>query len=415
MSCCLARRVVSHVTLHHNCPSITVKKSFLSAHQTANTTTTTIMVPPSDANGLASLASQVDSYTSLATKLSTAIHEVYKSPSTVSQRAADAPSTTAVDALALSRDAATLARAQATKISLLIINEPFTASAVATVVKESAASSLPALATAVEACEPGLYTAAFRKELAWRCRKLITEFVTLLDKIPKDGKVVPESERQGFSQTKGSVATTGVLWAAADDVIKLANQGVAEFFVQKVTSWRDTLQDVMEELKEWGDEEPDDDDDDDDTAHEYDDDVDNTQQMIDDFMSGQGAIPKDDPDSIRPRLESSIRRIRLVLLLYQAVIKRRVKKLPVFPITASDSTVTKRLDEAAAVLNKLPDGFTDLAAAFYELDADAIDESMDQCFLDAFASSELFSHTWTGERDEFSDWAEKFQQEIKKA
>lgn len=372
------------------------------------------MAPLADGNGLAALASKVESYTSLATKFSSALQEVYKNPTTLNQAVADEASTTAVDALALSRDAAALARAQATKISLLIINEPFTASAVATVVSEAAASSLPALAAAVEACDPSLYTAAFRKELAWRCRKLINEFIALLEKIPKDGKVVPESERQGFSQTKGSVATTGVLWAAADDVIKLANQGVAEFFVQKVTSWRDTLQDVMEELKEWGDEEPDDDDDDD-AAHEYDDDVDDTQQMIDDFMNGQGAIPKEDPDSIRPRLESSIRRIRLVLLLYQAVIKRRVKKLPAFPVTASDSTVTKRLDEAAALLNKLPDGFTDLAASFYELDADAIDESMDQCFLDAFASSELFSNTWTGDRDEFSEWAEKFQQEIKKA
>ena len=241
--------------------------------------------------------------------------------------------------------------------------------------------------------------------------RVLSELQQLLQKIPNDGKILSESKREGFAKgEKGSLPATGLLWSACDNVIDLSKMGVGGFFIQKVDQWRDILNDVMEEMKEWGDEEPDSDSDSD-----PDPDVNNladqlgsqslsAQAMLDSLMNSHQTIPSSDPDRIRPRLETSLKRLRLVTLLYQALTKRRLKKLPALPPQNPDSSVPSRLDEMAKVLAKLPDSFGDLACAFYELQPSEIDKTMDQCFLDAFAASELFAKDWQDGRDAFSEW-----------
>lgn len=382
-------------------------------------------MPPKDTDAIKTLESLVQTASTLLTQLQTVLSEMHKKPESTPE-AASSPSPTPdskINALSLAHDSSSLIRAHGTKISLLIINEPFTPSAVSTVVRELVAGPIPGLVSAVQACTPGQYTAVVRKELAWRAQRVLSELRELLQKIPQDGKVLSENKRDGFAKgDKGSLPATGLLWSACDNVINLAKMGVGGFFVQKVDQWKDTLNDVMEEMKEWGDEEPDEDDDDD----EDNDDVNNladqlgsqtlsTQDMLDSLMNSHQMIPPSDPDGIRPRLETSLKRLRLVTLLYQALTKRRLKKLPSFPPTSPDSTVPSRLDEMARLLAKLPDSFNNLACAFYDLEPSEIDKTMDQCFFDAFAASELFARDWQGNRDEFSEWTDKFQAEIKRA
>jgi hypothetical protein len=392
------------------------------------------MAPP--VQNLKSLEEIVQSAAALVSQLQAVLVDIHKSPSIPNATSEQSPALSPqANALTAARDSATLIRAHATKISLLIINEPFTPSALVTVVRDLISGPVPGLAASVQSCDPSSYTAVVRRELAWRSKTVLSELGQLLAQIPKDGKIVASDKQKGFAADgKGSISTTGVLWSACDDVIGLANMGVAGFFVKKVEEWRDTLKDVMEELKEWGDEEPDDDeddedDDDDDEQDAHSDDGDESlpnrasnghqsaQDMLDSFMDSQRTIPRSDPDHIRPRLESSLKRVRLVTLLFQAIVKRRIKKLPALPPGGDDAasaTVPERLDEAAKVLTKLPDQFGDLACAFYELDADEIDKAADQCFLDAFAASELLSKTWDGSSDEFTEWTKKFQAEIRK-
>ncbi|PTB62347.1 hypothetical protein BBK36DRAFT_1207748 [Trichoderma citrinoviride] len=407
-----------------------------------------------DAAALESLESLVQTACALLKQLQDVLSSIRNNPDAPpsSTTAEPSSSTAPLDALALARDSATLIRAHATKVSLLIINEPFTPSAISSVLRELVAGPIPGLVASVQACDPNGYTLVFRNELAWRCQRVLAELADLVRRIPTDGKVL-KKEKEGFggggaAGGKGSIASTGVLWAACDKVVGLANGGVGGFFVDKMGEWKDTLSDIMEEMKEWGDEEPDDDDEDDDDDDEEDADdygvsdlADqigsthiSTQNILDDLMSSHRTIPAADPDRIRPRLESSLRRLRLVILLYQAITKRRMKKLPPFPpppkqITATATTtnnnkdvaaaegekVPRRLDELASLLQKLPDRFGDLACAFYELRPREIDEAMDQCFLDAFAVSELLGEGWDGRRDEFTEWTDKFQREIKKA
>ncbi|KAK4069737.1 uncharacterized protein Triagg1_6867 [Trichoderma aggressivum f. europaeum] len=380
------------------------------------------MAPAPDAAALESLETLVKTAGALLKQLQDVLGEIRNSPDAVSTPATSSTSTAPLDALALARDSATLIKAHATKVSLLIINKPFTPSAISSVVRELVTGPVPGLAASVQACDSNGYTLTFRRELAWRCQRVLSELADLLQKVPKDGRVLAK-ENEGFGASgKGSIASTGVLWASCDKVISLANGGVSGYFVEKMNECKDTLTDIAEEMKEWGDEEPDEDDNDD---GDEDDDVDDladqvgsahisTQHILDDLMNSHRTIPASDPDGIRPRLESSLRRLRLVILLYQAITKRRMKRLPPLPQSNAGDKVPRRLDELATLLQKLPNSFGDLACAFYELRPREIDDAMDQCFLDAFAVSELLSESWDGSRDEFTEWTEKFQKEIKR-
>ncbi|KAK1754290.1 hypothetical protein QBC47DRAFT_386136 [Echria macrotheca] len=345
------------------------------------------------------------------------------------------PNNESLDALSLAHDSANLIKAHSTKISLLIINEPFTPTAITKVVREIVAGPLPALASAAQLCRPERYTRTVHQDLAWRNGRVLKELGELLSKIPKDGKVLLDEKKNasaGSATGKGSIAATGVLWAACDDVMAFAKRGFAGNLVQKVEQLRDTLKDVMEELKEWGEETGDDEDEDEDEDEDDESDpeevqqitngldtthissMQNTQAMLDDLMNSQQYIPRDDPQKIRPRLDSCLRRLRLTTLLYQATVKRRLKPLPQVPPTTG-STTPARLDEVMPILKRIPDRFGSLALAFYELDPAEIDRLMDQCFFDAFAVSELLARPWDGDKDDFTDWALKFQVEIKKA
>ncbi|KAG8164878.1 hypothetical protein KVR01_005153 [Diaporthe batatas] len=393
--------------------------------------------------GLEELSSLIDSSVALIQSLETSLKDVVDSNSDsgssadkwAASRLPDDGSKP-VDCLALARDSATLVKAHATKISLFIITEPFTPSAILTVLRQLIQEPIPAVASAVQLCHADSYTRLIRRDLAWRCGRILKETRELIQKIPKDGKVLPQEKRDGPQSAKGakgSIMATGVLWSVCDEVINFANLGVVGHLVQRAEHFRDTLKDVMEELKEWSeeqDEEDDDDDDDDesDDAHGVQDqDVQDlaegvsnthisTQAMIDDLMNSHTTIPRDDPDKIRDRLDSTLRRLRLTVLLFQALIKRRLKTLPKLPLASKDdSVVVSRLDEVLPLLRNMADRFNSLAVAFYDLDSAEITRLMDQCFFDAFAVSELLAKPWAGQKDEFTDWVAKFQVEIKKS
>ncbi|KAK0644591.1 hypothetical protein B0T16DRAFT_417961 [Cercophora newfieldiana] len=389
-------------------------------------------------SALGTLETVVTNALTLISQLEATVTDLQKNPSSPSESTTSTPppqettTTTPLDALSLAHDSATLIKAHSTKISLLIINAPFTPTAITKVLRELLAGPVPALASAVQLCQPSRYTHTISSDLAWRCARVLKELSELLSKIPKDGKILTDEKKNagaGAAAGKGSIATTGVLWAACDEVMGFAKRGFAGNLVHKVEQFRDTLKDVMEELKEWGEEEDEDEDDDEEDEEDEDDDdvaevtegvknaqisdVDNTQAMLDDWMnSSQQHIPRDDPDKIRERLESCLRKLRLTTLLYQATVKRRLKLLSQQPPT--DATIPGRLDEVMTILKRMPDRFSNVALAFYDLDPAEIDRLVDQCFFDAFAVSELLFLRWDGQKDEFSDWALKFQVEIKK-
>jgi hypothetical protein len=324
-----------------------------------------------------------------------------------------------IDVLALAHDAAKLIRAHTTKISLLIISKPFTPTALTTVLRELSSAPLPGIASAVELCDTGTYTKAMRGELQWRVEKVLAEFKTLVAEIPLDGNVLTVDQKNGTAKRegKGSLANTGVVWQACDELMDLQNLGIAGLVVKKAEQYRDTLKDALEELEEWG-EETSDDEGEDGNADEADDDedgIENTaQDEIDDLFGSQRHISADDPAKIRDRLISSVRRLKLIVLMFQAIIKRRFKTLPPLPHPPLPTELEEKspenpgiiqcLDNVLDMLKQIPDLTDELANAFYELDDKEIDKYMEQCFFKGFGAVEMLIDNWEGQNDEFSTW-----------
>ena len=220
--------------------------------------------------------------------------------------------------------------------------------------------------------------------------------------IPLDGSVLDKEEKDGG---RGSLVGTGAVWDACEEVMALKALGVVGVCVRKVESWRELVKDALEELREWGEEEGSDEGEDDGEAGSDDEDGidgkgDDAQDIADSLFNNDQHIPRSDPDKIRPRLEATLRRLRLVGLLYAALIKRRFKSLPSKP----GKSIIETTDKVLAHLKKIPGAVDDLASAFYDLDPEEVDTKMNECFQLGREAAEMAERNWKGEEDEFTTW-----------
>ncbi|KAI0105122.1 hypothetical protein GGR51DRAFT_560724 [Nemania sp. FL0031] len=382
------------------------------------------MSPKAADDSLDSLKALVQSSTRLVTQLTKNLYSVAysseTSPGPVTPPPARDDGAGSIDAFSLAHDAASLIKAHTTKLSLLIINEPFTPSAISKVLRELVSGPVPAIASAVQHCTAETYTTVVRKELASRCYAVLLNLGALVNVVPLDGKILSTDRKNGSSGGRGSIVDTGLVWAACDETIRLKKLGVAGLLVEMANGYKEILEDSLTELKEWSEELTDEDEED---EEEEDHDVEqitselqntqiSAQQMVDDLMQTP-RIPRNDPDRIRERLDSCLKRLRLTVLLYSAIIKRRIKTLPPLP-TEQATSIVPRLDEVYPILKRLPRSFDSAALAFYDLDPTSIDRTTDECFFDTFKVAEILKAPWAGTQDEFTEWASKFQTSIKK-
>lgn len=312
-----------------------------------------------------------------------------------------------LDPLALAHDSASLIKAHTTKLSLLIISPPFTPTAITSVLRALSAGPLPGLASSITLCTPSSHTYLLSSELHYRATKIISSLSTLINAIPLDGNVLEKEKKDGG---RGSLVGTGAVWDACEEVMKLKTLGLAGVCVQKVESYREIVKDALEELKEWGEEEGDDDeednDDDDDNGGSGDEEDgegkegDSTQDLVDSIFNTPHHIPSADPDRIRPRLDFTLRRLRLLVLLYTSLVKRRFKTILLTP----DPSMIDTIDSAIGILKNIPDIVDDLASAFYDLDPAEIDARMKECFETGKDAAEKMARDWKGREDEFSVW-----------
>ena len=132
--------------------------------------------------------------------------------------------------LALLFDASKVLKAQTTKLSLLVLNKPFTPSAISNILNELGDGCLPALCSAFELSPPQQYTRLLHQRIQSSLSKTTTGLLNLVTSIPQD--------EHGIENVRHDVlASTGVLCAECDEIVQLASTGLIDLAKQKVDEW----------------------------------------------------------------------------------------------------------------------------------------------------------------------------------
>jgi hypothetical protein len=310
----------------------------------------------------------------------------------------------------------TLLKSHTTTLSLLLLTPPLTPSALISKISDLNSGALSGMVAAAsyvpQAGDKDDTGNMMRTELRIQVRQLLGTWGDVLALVLRmaENRQAATGKDGGPSESEKQqvLSATGVLWEACDALVKLCNDGVVSLVVKKATELKATLLDAIEELKEWGE-----DVDDDDEAAGSDDE--------DDIFGASNKIGKDDKE-LKELLDNSLKKLKMVGMLYQALIKRRLKTYPsaISSATASaangsdDSGLTpaQKLDQLMALLKTIPDTVDDLASAFYDLDQDEAQQTLGKSCDEAKRAAELVKQSWDCTDDEFTAWSEKWKNAI---
>jgi hypothetical protein len=310
----------------------------------------------------------------------------------------------------------TLLRSHTTTLSLLLINPPLTPSALIAKISDVSSGALSGMVAAASYVpQPGQRDdvgSIMRTELRAQVRRLLGTWGDVLALVLRmaESRQSAQGKDSGPSESEKQhvLSATGVLWEACDVLLKLCDKGVVGLVVKKAGELRATLLDAVEELKEWG-EDVDDEEDEAEGSNEDDE---------EDMFGASNKLGKDDTE-LKELLDTSIKKLKMIGMLYQALIKRRLKTYPATSASATDATTTKgtsdttsspakKLDDLMAQLKTIPDTVDDLASAFYDLDQDEAKLTLNKSCTEAKKAAALVKQSWAGTDDEFTAWSEKW-------
>ncbi|PVI06051.1 hypothetical protein DM02DRAFT_715248 [Periconia macrospinosa] len=338
--------------------------------------------------------------------------------------AKNAPSESLPNPLETAKACTTLLKSHTTTLSLLLLTPPLTPSALITKIGDVSSGVLSGLVAAAVAdnlkanSENGLgslMSAELRAGVlrvlgAWG--EVLALVVRLAEKRQDDGGSNKKDEGPTEAERQSVLATTGVVWEACDQLLKFCDNGIVGLVVKKAEEWRSVLLDAVEELKEWGE---DVDEDDEDGFEGSDDEF----AGDDDIFGAANKLGKGDV-KLKALLDTSVKKLKMVGMLYQALIKRRLKTFPSSAQPSSSagekSTEDKetqqdpmvKLEKLMVHLRAIPEGVDDLASAFYDLDENEANAMFEKCCSEAKKAVALVRQSWTGTDDEFTTWSGKW-------
>ena len=146
-------------------------------------------------------------------------------------------------------------KAQVTKLSLLTITAPFTATAVATCLKPVNDQILPSLVTATLLVETEAFTPSFYNESKSLSRSILRELLALIRLVEARSKDGQPSKELSESKKKEVTEATGRSWDTCDAIIAFSDEGLPGFVVRKSKQWLDLMKDAVKELSDWDPEE----------------------------------------------------------------------------------------------------------------------------------------------------------------
>ncbi|OAG07952.1 uncharacterized protein CC84DRAFT_1087329 [Paraphaeosphaeria sporulosa] len=307
-----------------------------------------------------------------------------------------------------------LLKSHTTTLSLLLLTPPLTPSAIITKIGDVSSGPLTGLVGAAVA--EGELGDLMQAEVKVQVRRLLGAWgevvgcvVRLAErrkKLEDEGGAAQAKKDDGPTEgeRQAVLAATGVVWEACDALVKLCDGGIAGLVVRKAEEWRSVLLDAVEELKEWGDDVDDDDAEEGGSDGEFGDE--------DEMFGAANKLGKEDKE-LKEVLDKSVKKLKMVGVLYQALIKRRLKTFPsISPATAASAKGHKNpmttLEELMKLIKSMPEQVDDLASAFYDLDADEAKTMLDKCCGEAKSAATLVKQNWSGNDDEFTAWSTKW-------
>ncbi|CZT16367.1 uncharacterized protein RCC_02210 [Ramularia collo-cygni] len=302
------------------------------------------------------------------------------------------------------RDAAKLLKAHTTKLSLLGINKPFTPTAIAGVLRELSGTCLPAMMSVVQICEveKASWGTQMTGEVHRRVRRVFREVQNLLEELQS----IASGNEPGGSR-RDCLSSTGVVWEACDALIELEQMGIAGLAVQKAEQYRDSIKDAIEELQEWKEgTNLDTEGHDDELLDSGDEGVDGDTDSLDDLFNAANSMPQDRPE-LKKLVESAEARLKKIVLLYTALVKRRFKTFK-----GGDNMQVAALDKVATQLYVVQTDIDDTIASFYDLDEDSVKEGLEKCTKEARIACESVRLGWDGKEDEFTAWSKKWEEAV---
>ncbi|KAK3686497.1 hypothetical protein LTR37_019744 [Vermiconidia calcicola] len=307
-------------------------------------------------------------------------------------------------------DAAKLVKAHTTKLSLLAINKPFTASAITKVLKELTATCLPAMMSAVQICEQerAMWGSTMGKEVKARVRRVFKEMEMLLSEVQS----IAAGAQRGAG--RDSLSSTGVVWESCDALVELEQDGIVGLALQKAEQYRETIKDAIQELQEWKEgEDLDSEGFGDGLADSDDEAVDGDKDSIEDLFNAANSMPKDRPE-LKELVEQAQVKLRSIVNINKAVAKRRILT---FKIDTNDADTEQepavyRLDDLMQHLKRMPHQVDELASNFYDLYEKGAREAIAKIVAEARAACEGMQLDWNGGEDEFTVWFRKWSSAI---
>ncbi|GAM90532.1 hypothetical protein ANO11243_085760 [Dothideomycetidae sp. 11243] len=301
------------------------------------------------------------------------------------------------------KDAALLLKSHTTKLGLLLLNPPFTPTAISSILRAMTTTCLPALLSAVELAPSNIWGRLLRTEVDVR----VTAVLRAVEACLADVRATATAEEGDAAARpkKDTLAATGVVWEACDALVELEELDVGGLALRKAKAYQALLRDALEELKEWREESTADDGDEDDEEEDEDKDEDE-----DYGLGSAGKLPRDRPELLLA-LDDALVKIKRVDFLYTALAKRRVATFTKDKARIRDHVRT--MDEVLDEFKTMSETTDELASAFYELDEEGIEEHKNTLVEEARKTIKLVRVSWDGTEDEFTAWSSKWLEVMK--
>lgn len=302
------------------------------------------------------------------------------------------------------RDAATLLKAHITKLSLLGINKPFTPTAITKVLRELSGTCLPALMSAVQICEAE--KATWGSQMALEVQRRVWRVFREVRNLLKELQSIAEGNEPGETR-RDCLSSTGVVWESCDALVELKQMGIAGLAVYKAEQYRDSIKDAIQELQEWKEgTDLDTEGQDDELLDSGDEGVGGDEESLDGLFNAANSMPQDRPE-LKDLVESAEARLKKIVLLYTALIRRRFKTFII-----GKTAHVEVMDKLATLLHDIQEEVDDLAAFFYDLDEERAEEWLQKCTKEARAACELARRGWDGKDDEFTVWSHRWEEAV---